>query len=167
MNAIVAFFAENHMRIFYIPSVIMAIILVVQHVVQRVVQLKITKREPLEEFAIVFEIKQGHSKSDLWVKEAKLGYDLELVVEVPRFLGTEHFGEITRIEPGIIEARGMGRMYKGRMWMQIVTPGIKAGDTRRITYVISAPLRANAIKAKVLEVRPIYLASQIWPTAVH
>ena len=163
MDAIFAFFAENQIRIFISLLVTMAIILVVQRLVPHIKM----KREPLEEFAIVFEIKQGHSKSDLWVKEARLGYDLELEVDIPRFLGTERFGEITRIEPGIIEARGMGRMYKGGLWMRMVTPGIKAGDTRRITYVISAPLRAKTIKAKVLEVRPASQSSQVQPEAIH
>ena len=119
-------------------------------------------REPLEELAVVFGVRCDNTREGLLGREVQPGDNLFLA-RGGRHTRRVYLGRVTRTEPGIIEAHGMGRMYKGAMVPggALVGSGVKAGVAGcRIAKTRGGLLTLNEFKAKVLEVRPVSQTSE-------
>ena len=141
-------------------------------------KIKKLQREPLEELAIVFAVRSADSRSGLRAREVNLSDDIYLVKGGGIIAGEEgggdgksraritYLGKATQIEPNIIEIQGKGWMYKRAMVPErgSANDSVGAGNAwYRLTKSQGGSLVPTAFEAKVLEVRPVSLATQIQP----
>jgi len=137
--------------------------------IYRSLRRKRVNKEPLEEFAIAFKVPWDDSQAGLRAKGIEIGHKLDVVTQIRGISCPKHLGVVTRIEPGIIEVQGQGRMYQGEMWPadERFQLGIRERDIYNIGYVTSDWKRVKAFEATISEIRPIYQASQVEQEAIH
>ena len=137
------------------------------------------QKEPLEEFAVVFGMRWDNSAYGLRAQEVTPGDDLYLVTGIRRAGRVTgpvrhayriYLGKVTRVEPGIIEAQGKGRMHEEFMIPEksYKGTGVKTDDVGwQLTRMPKGIIRFSAFDAIVLEVRPVCQESQVWPKAAQ
>ena len=158
--------------------VILAVVSIV--IIRRVSEAKKLRREPLEEFVVVFEVRWTDSKSSLRAQEVNLADYIYLVIGRGTVAGSGsmgwssgrrvYLGKVVRAEHGIIEVQGQGRMYKGAMVPELgsANTGVSANDWyKQLTKTPSGLLMGTIFEASVLEVRPAREPSRIRLGAIH